>query len=314
MGNKHLYIEVTQNKTKLMYDADHKFVFNTPENVINDGEIVETHKLAASIRNVLSENKLKAKRCSFCLSSSQTIIRQFTVPKLNSESEIRGAIEIKLYETLPDILKTHFMSFKIYEEMDEQISGIVVLVPRDIINSYMVLAGELKMIPETIDISANCAVKYFSRQKHNKHYILVDINYNYINVMLTSQKKILLNKYVINGMNFVDYTLQKQLALAEEEVSACLQGDYKRFDLTEEEFKNFISQGVMELEDIINQFVDFMQYNRKDLILDEILLYGEYAHLRPLCEVIKEMTNIPVNTYMKEEGTHANIIGCTIRE
>ena len=198
----------------------HEFILKMPEGAIEDGEILDVESIVNTLKNTKKKMKIHAKKCCFCINSSQTIVKQFSIPLLENKEEERRAVETSIVESIPEILDSHSMSYKIHEEIGGMSLGIAVLFPKALISAYLVVAKELNMEIDVIDVSQNCAIKYYQKIEQNKNAILIDFSYNYINAILINNHRFLLGKYLMNGFNFVEYNMLKQIELAEKEAAA----------------------------------------------------------------------------------------------
>ena len=74
------------------------------------------------------------------------------------------------------------------------------------------------------------------------------------------------------------------------------------------------TQSKPELEGVITQFVDYMRYNKSGEEIQEVFLYGDYADVELLGDVMKNITTIPIGICNEKNIFHVNLLGCSVRE
>lgn len=316
MAKARLYLDMNSQYIKLSIMKNNKelgqAILETTEKTFNDGEIVDYHRVADIIQEKLKELKLKPKEFYSVIHSSQTILRQFTIPAVEKEEEIVGALEVKLHETLPDILMTHVMSYRVYKKDDSNIQGLVVLVPNEIVNSYVSLSEALHMSPEVLDVAVNCAAKAIESLYGDRCTMLIDLGYGYTNITLIQEGRVLTQRYLINGLNMLEWNLKKKLD-EEVAITQCMEGDYREY-FTHDAFRDILDDTLTEVNNVMYQMQDYINYNKLEESYKGLLLYGDYIEQEYITNYFKDNFNTSVETVKKDKAQLINLIGCQIRQ
>ncbi|MFA5527418.1 MAG: pilus assembly protein PilM [Peptostreptococcales bacterium] len=307
-----LYIELNADRIKLLYRSkkSHQFIVDMPENAYEDGKINHVKKIAETLSNSIKKLKIRPNECSFCINSSRVIIKQFAISSLDNKEQESLAIQEGIAEVISENLDIYSMSYKLHGEENGLLKGTAVLFPKDLLRGYQAVARRLKMDIGVVDVSQNCAIKYYRRIEENKNAILIDLNYHYINVTLMNNYHFCLNKFLTKGFNFVEYYLWKEMDLAQRQESDIMHYLEGNWNIT----KACIRESVKELELTIQQFIEYTRNNNQGEEVQEIFLYGDYADINLLVAIMKDLTDIPIGMCNEKNIFHVNVIGCSVRE
>lgn len=306
----HAHIKgIYQNKNK----AFEYFTINTPLGAYYDGRLTNEGLIAEALSEILKKNKWKPQQLAVSVNASTCIIRQFKIPKLEIEEEIRGALELQISETLSTILESHALSYTIYHQDEEMMSGILVLMPHELIMSYVKLAEILELVPAYMDIHPNAVAKMYQEIMFEiigeDNAILIDFGENSTNLTLTRDGKVLFNRFVPGGSNMVDEMLERELGLDKSQAHECRMGNYENFGISDEDMRKYVRLSCMRIEDEIRQIIDFFTYNKLEGRIGAIVLHGNGAKLNHFYEHLKNENAIPVNVLEKNCISYCNAEG-----
>jgi type IV pilus assembly protein PilM len=277
---------------------DCHFMLDTPLGSYYDGRLTNVALIADVIRDEMVKHKRRANYMAVSVNSSACIIRQFRIPKLTEEEEIRGALELQISETLSTILDSHALSYSVYQENDEMMTGILVLMPHDLISTYVELAAMLELMPAYMDIHPNAAAKIYQEQLikeiQEETAILIDFGESSTSLTLTRDGKVLFNRFVPGGSNMVDEMLERELGLDKPQALECRMGAYSQFGISDEDMRKYVRLSCMRIEDEIRQVVDYFSYNKLEGRIGAIVLHGNGAKLNHFYEHLKNENAIPV--------------------
>lgn len=288
----------------------------TPLGTYFDGKITNAEVIASLLKGQIKERKWKVKDLAVTVNASTYIIRQFKIPKLEIHEEIIGALELQISETLSTILDSHALSYSVYHEEEETMSGILVLMPKELIETYVVLADMLELTPTYMDIHPNAVSKLY-KQKYEAIYasenaIIIDFGSQSTNMTLTRDGKVLFNRFVPGGSNMVDEMLERELGLDRAQALQCRLGEYKEFGISDDDMRKFVRLSCMRVEDEIRQIIDFFTYNKLDGRIGAIVLHGSGARLTHFYEHLKSENAIPVHIIDDDEIAYMNLCGALL--
>ncbi|MBS7527885.1 pilus assembly protein PilM [Fusibacter paucivorans] len=320
-SEKILALDIGKAYMKIAYQQGDKlkevFEIETPLGTYFDGRLTNPEPIADALTAALHARKWRVQSLAVSVNTSTCIIRQFQIPFFEGDEEIRGALELQITETLSTILDSHTMSYRIYEQNEETISGILVLMPKDLIDSYVLLAELLDVDPSYMDIHPNAVAKYYQAKLVDvyraENAILIDFGENATCVTLTRRGRILFNRFVPGGCNMIDEMLERELGLEKSQALECRLGKYEAFGITEEDMRKYVRLSCLRIEDEIRQTLDFFNYNKLEGRIEAIILYGNGAKLDYFFEHLKAEHAIPVSR-IEEDGQYLNVLGCLMHE
>lgn len=122
------------------------------------GVIVDFENLAKTTNELFNKQfvgTLTTKRVAFSIPNEYSFSRVLSLPKMNS-SDLLGAVMNEASRTIPMKIDDLYVDFQLGVELEDQMQEIqLVATPRDIVDSYMVLAGVLGL--EVAAIETNIA-------------------------------------------------------------------------------------------------------------------------------------------------------------
>jgi|GEM_PF-2499769 len=288
----------------------------TPLGSYFDGKITNTEVIASLLKREIKERKWKVRDLAVTVNASTYIIRQFKIPKLVMHEEIIGALELQISETLSTILDSHSLSYSVYDEDDETMSGILVLMPKELIETYVVLADMLELTPTYMDIHPNAVSKLYKQQYEevyaSENAIIIDFGAQSTNMTLTRDGKVLFNRFVPGGSNMIDEMLERELGLDKSQTLLCRLGQYSEFGISDDDMRKFVRLSCMRIEDEIRQIIDFFTYNKLDGRIGAIVLHGSGARLTHFYEHLKSENAIPVHVIEDDEIAYLNLCGALL--
>jgi type IV pilus assembly protein PilM len=320
-NEKILALDIGKAYMKIAYQQGDKlkevFEVETPLGTYFDGRLTNPEPIAETIKAELHARKWRIQSLAVSVNTSTCILRQFQIPFFEGDEEIRGALELQITETLSTILDSHTMSYRIYDQNEESISGILVLMPKELIDSYVLLAEMLDVDPSYMDIHPNAVAKYYHTKLLDtyraENAILIDFGENATSVTLTRRGRILFNRFVPGGCNMIDEMLERELGLEKAQALECRMGAYESYGINEDDMRKYVRLSCMRVEDEIRQTLDFFNYNKLEGRIEAIILYGNGAKLDFFYEHLKAEHAIPVSR-VDEEGPFLNVLGCLIHD
>ncbi len=131
----------------------------TPQNCIRNGYLSDINVLSDFLNEILKKKFTKEKKLSFCISSTDIIIREIVMPFMKDD-ELKNALKYEIDQYIPNS-DDYVVDYKQigHDEDDKKIRTIIVAAPKEMISGYLNLAKTLKLRLEIIDIYSNCIYK-----------------------------------------------------------------------------------------------------------------------------------------------------------
>ncbi len=142
-------------------------VFDTPENTIEDGRILDVEALAEAVKTKLLARRIKTKDAIITINSTAIISREVVMPKAK-ENEIKSIIDMESEQYFPVNLDSYKVDFKVIEEItvdkSTQYKILVVAIPASIIERYIELIEACGLTPIKLDFLGNSFSKIISNE------------------------------------------------------------------------------------------------------------------------------------------------------
>lgn len=296
-----LGIELGSRNIKLVYikDGKHKQILDTiivptPNKAIVDGEIKDIEEISKTIKNIISDKKIKPKNLAVCISSNHTVVRQFTLPNLK-ENEIYDALEMDLSKSFPGISQTHTISFKIYSKTKEQIHGIVAVCPNKILQDQVQICDILNIPIKSIDVNANCIVKTFKNYmgiNDKKTILVIDIGHEKSQVNIISNEELIISRNIPIGGSNIDKIVSNTLNISLEEAEMQKTLKYKKYIQKGYNVEKYIRQGYGPIIDEVKQTMNLYRENGYDDEISCIYLIGGGCLVSDVDKYFEEMLNM----------------------
>ena len=130
--------------------------FDTPENVIEDGYIVDSETLAEVLKEKLKEIKCSERNVIFTVSSSKIANREVSMP-LVATSKLRSIITAQAAEYFPFDLAEYVLAYMIQNRStkEKKMDLLLFAAPNNLIQSYYDLAKKCNFHLVDLDYDGN---------------------------------------------------------------------------------------------------------------------------------------------------------------
>lgn len=268
------------------------------EAIVFDGDIRNPEALAAQIKGMIVQKKLKAREVCFSVDSSHVVIREMKLPPLKKE-EVETAVAFAVSQSFPGVANTHTISFKHYETDAEGLKGIAAFCPNKILDGYMQLANLIGMPVRSIDVNASSIVKAFNTFDENQKdgaVLLINIGHSNSQVNVISDGKLLISRNVSTGAGNIDSILAGRLDVTQEQAERIrLKNKFKDYGVTDEDIETLVRLGLNSVEEQIRQTLDYYAYNISKEGIRNIFISGEGSQLEAISRYFRDALNVTVS-------------------
>ena len=331
-GKEVLSIDLGQHTSKLVLGKMTKssveikctYTFRTPSGCLENGRILDFGRLANCMKELLKEEKLKAKYALCTIENAEIITREIVLPTAD-ETAMQDMLEFEVQQYIPVELSDYIVQSKIIETYVEndikKTRFLSTAVPKELASSYFYLIQELGLDAAVLDIQSNSIDKLALSEMNagdslnfkDQSVAIVDFGYSHINVVLVEDGKYHFNRFISEGaasidrslMSYFDYTIEevekKKLISIDltpvssssgdqgvDEIAAGSQGE-ETMHVTNM-VKNVIDGWVTELERVFKFYASRSMGNT----VQKILIYGGTAQMEGFDAYLSETFNIPV--------------------
>lgn len=160
-----------------------------PEGFLEDGQIVDRDGVAELIKNLMQENKIKAKRAALAIPSHRAVTRLVKLPAELDDSELRENVENEQaalflpYPREEADLDFQKLGLSRSEDDQEQIDVLLAATRKETTDSYLETAQKAGLTARTVEISSFALLRTLREQMRQtftdrEAAAVVDIGYD----------------------------------------------------------------------------------------------------------------------------------------
>lgn len=252
------------------------FTIELPENIYENGEILEFHQLSYIIKRQLQINKIKTKNTHMLLDSDKIIVREIEIPTIK-EKNYEKFLDYNLQDYLPIDKGEYIIKYLVIDPIfNEELTRIqVVAAPRKLVKEFYRLISHLELKPLVFDIVGNCISKFLSFSDEFGLVASIGIDYLHTNIIISNYGQLRYSKTldigykkIINSFSDLDRYDLINLLREEENLSS---DSY--------EIKRIIEANNKFQKELLHSIDLIFKYYLKDKIIERIYLYEDYSKI-----------------------------------
>lgn len=308
----------------------------TPDDCIDDSNIVNNTELLSSIQYILEENKIKAKDAICTTNSSAIINRELVIPKVEDD-EMETYVKYQMQQYLSINLDNYILQVTVLDDHIEGDEGKmkvrVISFPKKIVSEYYKFLNDLHLRPYVLDVTFNSVSKIlnmgeFINKSEDEQQVVaaIDMGAASINVNIYDNGVLEFTRMIKSGGNELDYVLKDKYfstngnVLSIKKEKANLEAD--TFSDENKEIKDMSDEWADKIEKILH----FYKNKNSNVQIDKIYIYGETSRIKGMDKFIEsklgisteritkiENKNIIIKDLDVEIDTFLNVIGSIIR-
>ena len=306
--SKVLGIEIGTSKIRIC-EADYKaknpkvyqsISINTPEGVVNDGEIILNEQLISVMKDALQIHKIKTKQIVFSMNSTKIASREIIIPFVK-ENKISDLIKANASDYFPVDLELYELGHTILATLEnekgvKQYKVLVLAAPKMMIQSYFQLAGAIGCTVTAMDYCGNSIYQAVRNHCGNGVEMVIKVDENSTLVTIIENQAISLQRTVAYGVDDAVFTVMNMAALGRQDYEGAV-ALMREKNILEEE----IEQSLSYLVGGIARVVDYYSRNGGAPI-EKAYLTGMGEDFKGLPELISKNIDIPLSPLTAMEG------------
>lgn len=293
------------------------FTIPVPEGLYEDGVIKDMEKFSYVLQKGLSKNKVSRGEVYGVINSSNVIIREIRLPKVE-EKQIASILNYQLDEYLPvdpeGYVVQHIPLDIVEEEGVEKQNVMLVGVPKFMVETHFNLLQNLGLKPVALDYTGNAISKLIRFNDNINGVYDKDITIACVDLEQSSTTLNITNKGMMSLSRVVN-----------EEISPIVnESSFKTLDESDDQN----SAAVLGLRSKLGVILDkidmvFRYYNSRETDKDIklVLVYGNYSHIDDIDGLMSSYFDIPCVKlisldkvrFFGDLAVYANAIGALIR-
>lgn len=219
MGKKVLSIEIGLHTTKVCeLEAGKKnphvtncITFNTPEDIVEDGFILDKDLMAQTLKSQLAAAKMTVKDVNITIASTKIANREVVIP-LVADNKIQAIIDASATEYFPLDVSEYTISYSILDKVntkdEKKLKLLLLAAPNNLIKNIYGFAETAGLRINAIDYIGNSAYQLLKKQVGTGVNVSVQINDQTTLVNVIENEKLALQRTIPYGaMNIVSAVL-----------------------------------------------------------------------------------------------------------
>ena len=223
MGKKVLSIEFGLHSTRVCEVEQGKknphvlncVTFDTPDNIVEDGFILDKELMAQTLKSNLAAAKMNVKDAIFTITSTKIANREVVIP-LVAENKIQSIIDASATEYFPLDVSEYTISYSILEKIntkeEKKLKLLLLAAPNNLIKNIYGFAEIAGLRISAIDYVGNSAYQLLKKQVGSGVNVSVQINEQTTLVNVMENEKLALQRTIPYGaMNIVSAVLDNDV-------------------------------------------------------------------------------------------------------
>jgi type IV pilus assembly protein PilM len=272
-----------------------------PADAIVDGDIMDSNAVANAIRQVLAEQKIKAREVAISVSGQQVMVKKVTFP-LMSPAELAESVRWEAESFFPagQGLDSYALDFAILEERpaDGQMDVILVACRKDKLEAYLACVAQAGAKAVTVDVDVfalqNAYEVNSSLGGRDEVVALVNVGANFTNLtMVVGSKSVFWRDIAWGGNRFTEKVME-DWGVGRESAERLKQG-IPADGRAPEDIEPSLTAIADSFADELGRTIDFFKSSFKVDRLDRVLLSGGTAKIVGLTEVLGDRLRVSVD-------------------
>ena len=287
-------LKVVQLKdTKGGYELELFDILPLPPELIVDGAIIDSLRLADSLKELIRKAKIKTKDVTVGLAGhSSVIVKRVSLPEM-SEEELSESIKFEAEQYIPFDIEDVNLDFQILGPKEEpgQMDVILVAVKKDIINDFLSVVKEAGLNPVIVDVNSFALENIYEVNyeiEPDKNIAIVNIGASTINMNILKGGLSVFTRDSAVGSNIHTEALQREFNITYETAERLKKGE----PVENVSSEDALSAIELASEEIIGEVNRSIEYFNEDI--NEVVLSGGCALIKDFPKLLADKLGIEV--------------------
>ncbi len=267
-----------------------------PHEAIVDGSIIDASSVVQAIRDLIKDQKVKARNVASSISGHSVIIKRINLPVM-SEEELSDSIQWEAEQYIPFNIEEVNIDFQIIGADPEgkgQMEVLLVACKKEVVDDYVNVIREAGLNPVVLDIDAFTLENMFEINyplPKEENIALVNIGASVTNINILSEGITSFTRDVAVGGNRLTEEIQKAFHLNFDDAERLKKGGEVE-GVEKEEVKAVLEKAVDLIASEVKRTIDFFLAQASGEYVAKIYLSGGSSKLDGVLESILEKTGI----------------------
>lgn len=285
-----------------------------PEDVFQEGQIVDSAQISALIQQTLAEKKIKTRQVATAIPGRESVIRLIPVPSELNDQELRDYMnqEAGLYLPFPrEEADVDFQKLGLFVDEDgiEKVQVLLVATRKEIIDTYINIFKEADLTLDVIEVASFSLIRTIREQLQQftpqEAAVLADIEFDSTEVAIVVEGIPQFSRTIPIGTFQIQSALSKAMNLPPSRNTDLLAG--MTIPVAPVDTSGLGTMGnanpgtaamlkvLSELADEIRRSLDFYLNQSEELEVAQLLLAGPGAALGQLDEFFMQRLSLPTS-------------------
>lgn len=228
MAKKVLSIEISRTLVKVC-EVDYKaktskvyqcFTFMTPSGAYEDGYIMEAENFGNYLKGQLAAHGVKNNKVVFTVTSARIANREVFIPFVK-EKQIGSIVESNAKDYFPVDINGYQVAHNVIDIVEnngsKQYKLLVLAAPKDMLESYFLLAKMAGLSVEAIDYSGNSIVPVIKNAVENDTTMIIKVDEHATLLTIMKNKAVVMQRNLTMGADVAIETVQDMDAFGTEQ-------------------------------------------------------------------------------------------------
>lgn len=263
--------------------------------------VIDKPEVVAKAVLDMFKNKLigdiTTRRVALSLPTYRIYSRAISLPPVSSK-ELKDLLLLEMEQYIPVPLDTLYVDWEITSQTKDSMNVYAVAVPRDIIDSYMLLMEILGLEPIFIETTMDSATRLFNIDKHSDLVsVLIDFGSDSSDISIFD-KSILVTGTVANGGHNFTNLIKDKLGVTEKEAELIKSKYGLNVSKKQKDIQTALEPA---LNDIVKEIKRMSRYYQERFEggspISQIITIGGGANMPGLSDYLVSTLRMPVRTY-----------------
>jgi type IV pilus assembly protein PilM len=270
-----------------------------PEGAVDDGTLNDPEVVAAKIKELFKNLKIKKKKIGFSISGYSVIVKKVNL-QVMSDGELEEHIQSEAEQYIPFDIEDVYLDFqdlKTNHDGEDRTDVMLVAAKKDIVDEYLEMFESLDLKPVIVDVDGFALENtYEYNYPKDENVALVDIGAAKMNINIISEGVSVVARDIVVGSQQLTEQIEATFDVSFEDAEALKLGHTpageKQAEI-EEIFSSTCTQWVLE----IKKAIDLYHANHQEAPLNRLVLSGGGSKVAGLLEFLADETELPVELF-----------------
>jgi type IV pilus assembly protein PilM len=294
------------------YELDNYGVTLSPEGTIANGEIFNPIVVADVLTKLLKDAGIRDRKAIIAITGQKVIIREIVLPLIEDKELMAGVIweapKYVPYDLNESIIDAEKVDEFIEKDGNKMMRILLVATPKSIIQPYMEVLKNARIIPKIVDIVSSANIRVFENQLSDRKGekkedsiidIIISIGASSTILTLVEKNNLKFTRNILIGGNDITKAIAKSLNITFDEAEKLKRATKIELGLKVEEENRIESEQIIvkilnQITKEVRKSLSYYKTQSQKVKYSKIILSGGSANINNINNLLSEQFEIPV--------------------